>query len=445
MNSASRSLLWLAFLTVIVVVCGQFTGVAAKPQEPAKAASTPPAASAPAPKEAPFFLHSKHVGEMGLDCNTCHVPVKDGSVTFQRPGHDQCTPCHQDSFDKLDNQKICSQCHTEFPPSEEALYPFPRYKKQRPILIDFSHEKHVDPHARINPKTGMRADCTFCHQIDSKGVFTIGHEQCAACHSKAGMKPLLSPASTTKDCQGCHNPLAIENPALLAGKTPVPPEIVAGAYKNIRFSHQWHFQYRGNDDMNCTSCHKEVPHSASLTTLHLPKMNDCGSCHSQQLAVAKRMDNCGMCHANPETGVALVEYSRWIKPAFHNESFRQKHQEQAAAPGATCYVCHSGVTATSTPQQRCEQCHQTMRPASHTVRWRDDVHGKFAALDRDKCATCHVSDTCVRCHNQTPRSHQPLALFKGGAHARLAMLNERSCFTCHTFENTCAECHARTP
>ena len=73
-----------------------------------------------------------------------------------------------------------------------------------------------------------------------------------------------------------------------------------------------------------------------------------------------------------------------------------------------------------------------MKPASHTVRWRDDVHGKFAALDRQKCATCHVADTCVRCHNETPRTHEPLAYFKAGAHARLAMLNERACLTCHT-------------
>jgi hypothetical protein len=433
-------------LLILAVVPAQFAVAAAKPQAAAagQSAATPAASAAtpPAAKEEPFYLHAKHVGELSLDCNTCHLPVKEGSVNLQRPGHDQCTTCHQEAFDKVNDQKICLQCHNEFPPTgADDLYPFPRFKKQRPILVDFSHAKHVDPHMRIDPKTGMRADCSFCHQTSAKGDYYITHEQCAACHSKAGMKPMLSPTSTTADCQGCHNPQAIENPTLR--KISVPADIVTGSYKKIRFSHQYHFEHRGKLDMNCTSCHSGVPHSASLATLELPGMAACGTCHSQQLAANKRMDNCATCHANPQTGVALVEYSRWVKPAFHDESFRQKHPSWARNPGAQCYICHTGVSSTATPDQRCEQCHRTMKPASHTVRWRDDVHGKFAALDRETCATCHVSDTCVRCHNQTPRSHQPLAFFKGGAHARLAMLNERSCFVCHTFANTCAECHSK--
>jgi hypothetical protein len=84
-----------------------------------------------------------------------------------------------------------------------------------------------------------------------------------------------------------------------------------------------------------------------------------------------------------------------------------------------------------------------MKPVSHTARWKDDVHGRYAALDRTACATCHVADYCSRCHNELPRTHVPLALFKNGAHARLAMLDQRACMTCHTFENTCASCHRR--
>ena len=441
MNSTTRMLLRLALLTVIVGVCGRFMGVSAR-QQGAMPAKTTDAAVA---SQEQFFLHAKHVKEIGLDCSTCHLPVKEGSAALQRPGHEQCTTCHADAFDKEPNQKICSQCHTAFPPtSAEELYPFPRFKKQRPILIDFSHAKHVDPHQRIDPKTGARADCLFCHQVGPKDTYVTKHEQCATCHSKAGMKPAMGAASTTEDCQGCHNPMAIENPSLLAGKAPVPEQIVSGAYKNIKFSHETHAQHRGQFDMNCTSCHKDMGKSASLATLNLPRMTDCSSCHSQKLAANRRMDNCATCHVNQETGVALASYSRWIKPAFHNESFRAQHRTYASESGATCYMCHTNLSATSTPQQRCETCHQTMRPASHTVRWRDDVHGKFAALDRQKCATCHVSDTCARCHNETPRSHEPLAYFKGGAHARLAMLNERACLTCHTFENTCAECHSQS-
>jgi hypothetical protein len=90
---------------------------------------------------------------------------------------------------------------------------------------------------------------------------------------------------------------------------------------------------------------------------------------------------------------------------------------------------------------QCVECHQVMRPVSHTAPWKEDTHGKYAALDRTTCAMCHNVEYCSSCHNELPRSHVPLPLFKAGAHATLAMLDQRSCLTCHTFRNTCASCH----
>ena len=115
----------------------------------------------------------------------------------------------------------------------------------------------------------------------------------------------------------------------------------------------------------------------------------------------------------------------------------------ASMPGAPCFVCHLNVAPAAVRQQQCVGCHEVMMPVTHTARWKDDVHGKYAALDRKDCAVCHLTDFCSRCHNETPRSHLPLPQFKAGGHAKLAMMNLRSCFTCHTFENTCAECHGR--
>jgi hypothetical protein len=62
-------------------------------------------------------------------------------------------------------------------------------------------------------------------------------------------------------------------------------------------------------------------------------------------------------------------------------------------------------------------------------------------MDRTECAVCHTASYCSDCHNELPRSHNPLTLFKGGSHAIPARLDLRSCFTCHTFANTCSECH----
>jgi Cytochrome c7 and related cytochrome c len=366
---------------------------------------------------------------------------------LKRPGHDECMTCHQDAFGANLNPKICAQCHTQFPPTGDDLYPFPRYQKKRLIVFQFSHALHVDPQGRIDARTGFRADCTFCHHFDAKGDYATfpSHPQCAACHAKPGMKPQLSANSTTADCRGCHIPEEIENPGF-AERRFIAPHVVSGKYVNLRFTHLAHFKFREQYHLNCTTCHYAIPHSTSLETLELPKMIDCVECHdtSKVLPAQFRMTNCQTCHIDPESGAAPASHTRYVKPAFHTASFRLHHTDEASAPGAKCFVCHTNVSPTATGGQQCISCHEVMLPASHTARWKDDLHGKYAALDRESCALCHQADSCTRCHNQLPRSHVPLAAFKAGAHARLAMLDERACLTCHTFENTCAECHTRS-
>lgn len=430
-------------------------GMAAYVQE--SAAKNQPEFAAPSPTQtqsqpasnASFHLHEFHLKTVGLDCDACHVPAKPGSVALQRPGHDQCTPCHADDFNKDLKQEVCEQCHSVFPPtSSEDLLPFPRYKDKQPIVFDFSHAKHVDPHARVDARTGFRSDCTFCHHFLGEAAYASfgNHEVCAGCHSKAGMKPLLSEKSTTADCRGCHRPEEIENPSAATMQRKLASYVVSGKYAGIKFSHADHFKNRQGYQLDCTTCHYGISASTNLASMTLPKMADCVSCHDtgKSIASSYRMDNCEVCHVDRPSGRAPDIYSSIVKPASHTESFRLHHYEAASAPGAPCFVCHFNVQPSAVGQQRCLNCHQAMIPVSHTARWKDDVHGKYAAIDRTTCATCHVTDFCSRCHNETPRSHLPLAQFKAGAHAQLAMLNERSCFTCHTYADTCSECHAKT-
>lgn len=440
-------------LWVAAVFCFWMQVRAASTQQDKPAGTQPQAAPAAGPADkAPFYLHAFHAKNLGLDCSTCHAPVKEGSVVFQRPGHDQCMTCHSDAFSENLNQKICAQCHKEFPPTGEDLYAFPRYKGERALLIEFSHAKHVDPKARVNSHTGFRGDCTFCHQFDAKGAFGTfpAHTQCAACHSKAGMKPQLSASSSSQDCRGCHSPEAIENPALERPRRLLSAEVLSGKYSDLKFSHVVHFKFRKQYNVTCLTCHSDVMQSKSLADLRLPQMVDCVQCHEMQRTMASefRMGNCQACHVERTSGPLPSSHTRWVKPAFHTENFRTHHETEASAPGAKCFVCHTNVvarpSASSASRDQCLSCHQVMRPASHTARWRDDVHGKYAAMDRESCANCHQTDYCSRCHNELPRSHVPLALFKAGAHARLAMLNQRSCLTCHTFDNTCAQCHTRS-
>lgn len=424
--------LWMA-----VIAAGQETS--AKKQTVSSSPQSP----------APFHLHQYHLQQVGLDCDACHVPEKSGSVVLQRPGHDQCTPCHQDDFDKNVKEQICVQCHSVFPPtSSEDLLGFPRYKNQRPIVFDFSHAKHVDPHARIDTRTGFRSDCTFCHRFPADGRYADfgDHLVCAGCHSKTGMKPLLSAKSTTADCRGCHHPEEIEDPSIAPVRRELASYVISGRYDQIKFSHAQHFKDREAYHLDCTTCHYGISASASLSTLNLPKMDDCVSCHqlSKSIAADYRMSQCHTCHVDVQSGTMSEVHSGIVKPASHTEGFRLHHADAASQPGAPCFVCHMNVAPSAVARETCVGCHQVMLPVSHTARWKDDVHGKYAALDRTSCSVCHVTDFCSRCHNETPRSHFPLAQFKAGGHAQLAMLNERSCFTCHTFANTCGECHAKS-
>ena len=400
------------------------------------------------PEAADFFIHEFHATQLELDCSVCHLPTEEDSVVMARPGHDQCILCHEENYESDLTPQFCGQCHAEFPPSSnEDLLPFPFFKKQRAILFDFSHAQHVDPNARADAKTGFRADCTYCHQFDEEGIFAKfpGHVQCSGCHSKEAIAPNLTPVSDTPDCRGCHVPEEIENPGYTEDRRMIAAHVVSGVYVDLKFSHVAHFKARDAYSLDCTTCHYAVPTSTGLADLTLPKMLDCVECHDADkgLAAEFQMSNCSTCHIDAQTGVVPASHSRTVKPVFHTESFRFDHEERASELGAKCYVCHTNVTPSTTAENQCISCHQVMRPANHTARWSDAMHGKQAALDRTTCASCHTADTCVRCHNQLPRSHVPLPQFAAGAHAPLAMIEERACYTCHTFENTCGACHQR--
>jgi len=430
----------LQHLWLLLVVCAVAALAAQQP------GSQPMAPAASPQSEQPLFLmHAVHK-KAKLDCDGCHVAVNEKSVVLRRPGHDECTTCHQDDFD-TPKPSMCAPCHSTFPPKNAGdLVPYPLFKKKRAILIEFSHAQHVDPMGRIDPQTHSRADCSFCHKLDQQGAYATfpGHTECTACHSKPGMKPMLSPTSVSSDCRGCHSPEEIENPGYKQ-RHMIAPHVVSGQWVNLKFSHAAHFKVRDQYQLQCTTCHDDITASKGLTSLTLPKMIDCVGCHetSKALPVEYRMSNCQVCHIDDRSGPAPASHTRYVKPDFHTESFRQHHSAEASAPGAKCFVCHTNVSPQAAAVSQCQACHQVMLPISHTARWRDDLHGKYAAIDRENCSTCHVTDFCSRCHNELPRSHIPLPLFKNGGHAQLAMENKRSCFACHTYQDTCAECHAR--
>jgi len=386
-----------------------------------------------------FRIHSFHAAKLGrLDCNLCHTPLTKGSVELKRPGHDQCRYCHAPAFDTNNDALICAQCHSASPAPGDDLLPFPRVNSPRSVLSRFSHASHVDPRSRIEASNGFRADCVFCHQFPGEGVRARipSHTQCAACHGKPGTEPELTPFLRTAGCRGCHAPEK--------GEDPRDADITR--YPRIQFSHAAHFRIRDRYRVDCLTCHAAIPGAEGFSAASLPTMVDCAACHNagRALAAQFRLTNCKLCHVEAETtSLAAEAFTPSVKPPSHTAAFRIHHSDAAAAPDAKCFACHQNIAPAAKSRDQCASCHALMRPASHTARWMDDLHGKFAALDRIACQTCHTGDYCIRCHNELPRSHAPLPLFKNGGHANLAMLNERACLTCHSFQNTCAQCHSQ--
>ena len=372
-------------------------------------------------------IHSVHRARGVRECRTCHVPAGQGSAELKRPGHAECQGCHADRFARRD-ETFCAECHVG-----SGLVEYPRFNKPSAVLFEFSHARHVDPKARLDAKTGLRADCGFCHRAAGDGAMETSptHEQCAGCHAKPGFHPRFDLTGKATECIGCHS--SSERPA---GHMP------AGRYPRIRFSHAAHLNAEAAWKMGCQTCHAPIAASGRIATLSLPTMLDCVTCHdTARLAAAARMPNCSLCHVDRVDGALPADHRRDVKPPSHTESFRARHAAEAAARDAKCFACHQNITASAAGRDQCVSCHQVMRPESHTARWKDDVHGQYAAIDRDTCARCHQADYCSRCHSELPRSHVPLPLFKNGGHATAALLNERACLTCHTFQSTCASCH----
>ncbi len=393
-----------------------------------------------------YHLHDRHVGQLGLECNDCHVPKQPESVVLARPGHAQCLSCHPEDFQGLPGVDLCQACHAALQPTgSDDLRPYPEFSKPQALLFRFSHAQHLDKTERLDPATGFRADCTFCHKFEGEGDFAgfPGHAECAACHSKPNILPDLTAKSTSADCRQCHGAVERENPGFSKERRLAGTHQESGAAVNLKFAHLPHLQSDGAERISCITCHYEIPQSERLADLSHPDVLDCVACHDgqQELVSHFRMEDCQACHLDAREGVLPASHSRSLKPLSHTAGFRRHHQEEASAGNSKCFVCHTHVSPAVRTGGDCAACHQVMRPLSHTARWRDAIHGKQAALDRQACAVCHTADTCSRCHNQLPRSHFPLALFKAGAHADMATLQLRSCFTCHTFEDTCAACH----
>lgn len=445
------------------------------------------------------FSHAAHLadtpalregnGGKALTCGDCHATLPEQGFQVQRPGtaaHAPCDTCHEQAFYEPPGA-LCTVCHTQvdpFRPDASPLGEYPRRARNAELVGAFNHALHLDG-AKVQPEGGGQLKCTSCHGVkpdDAYAAFPT-HANCAPCHAPpaAKAKPALD------DCAGCH-------------EQDGPGRARTFAKNDIRFTHGKHLFDARNEEIRCLTCHEGITTSTSSADRSLPGMATCAQCHedSARTPDSVRIAKCGVCHTddvekvnlpgNHTAGLwprdlsppsamlaagpggqgvasdapgllagllqaapavllasppALTPTERApnpnVKPEDHTLLFRRRHEAAARAQDAKCGYCHSGIS--NSPRDSCQDCHAVMRPKDHTLRFRNIAHGRDAARDPQRCATCHEVDQCTACHKQRPPSHGPNFETR---HDRAARFNPRACMTCHSFEATCVDCHRGT-
>lgn len=428
-------------------------------------------------------IKSQNGGEV-LGCQDCHDVNKAQNYKVQRPGadaHAPCDTCHEQEFFKEPGE-FCSVCHKTMDPlieGKSTVYDYPRRQVAAQLVSSFNHRVHLAGE-RVKKDGGGSLACEDCHSVTSESAAYATfpkHENCVKCHGDA-VSPRLD------DCNGCHSRNG--------------PGRARGFIKNdIRFTHGKHQKDMDGKPVSCETCHYAVGKSSSQKDLNLPLMADCAKCHadSKKTPDRVRITNCGLCHttdvksrplpgnhtaqlepaqdeleeilallneldplidgglttplAIPPNATADIsglvpsgkDITKSQKPENHTVFFRINHEQAASSKDAKCGYCHTGLSGS--PRDSCKDCHSTWKPRNHSLRWKSSEHGRQAAANPQRCATCHETDFCTSCHSVPPPNHSPIATFRY-RHGRVARFNVRACVTCHTFETTCVECHTQT-
>jgi hypothetical protein len=387
----------------------------------------------------PGFDHAAHGKQTA--CGECHVLVDPAQGRLTRPGSNQhapCDRCHADKFFQPPGP-FCKGCHVNVDPRVNApatapteLTPWPPANAQRRDASVFDHHKHLDKE-KMDAQLGFHASCRDCHirQEGAERAEIAGHVSCAPCHGGAALKEGVKPPSPTmNECTKCHSETVV---------VPQGRRMITG---DLTFSHARHEKDKAGQPIFCGACHRAVEDARDVEHIMLPAMQDCAKCHEDPARTGpeKRMANCGLCHKEISAGVAPRDHlGAGTAPDNHTIVFRTEHAEAARSERARCRFCHGGMS--STTKDNCHECHTVMKPRDHTLRWGTYDHGDEAAVNRERCATCHDADYCSRCHSQRPRSHTPYDAFVNGGHGVEARMNMRKCLACHTYDTNCGRCH----
>ena len=367
----------------------------------------------------------EHRGQVGVDCEHCHVFTKWKDVTHfdHAKAKFVLTGAH--------NSTKCEKCHKE-EPADDRTRPRIRYTG---IPFARCQDCHQDPH-----KGTLSATCGSCHNdITWKALRNV---DLAFDHSKTKY-PLLGKHQSVS-CGKCHHGADF--------KTPVAHELCINCHKD---SHQGQFLAR-SDKGECAACHTVdgwkpssftvVAHAKSAypllgrhaalacakchtpagqATLYRVKFQNCLDCHTDshkgQFAAAPHQNRCEDCHSVDRFTPANFTLARHRETRFPLEgghtavSCADCHKvvpdgRNVAAfhfADVSCPVCHVDPhlgqfdarmrkVSSGTGKSGCESC--------HSVKAWSDLPGFDHSATRFVLTGSHVGVSCEQCHRASPVS-----------------------------------------
>jgi hypothetical protein len=231
--------------------------------------------------------------------------------------------------------------------------------------------------------------------------------KCEQCHDASQSD---KPKRVDKACGHCHH-----------GRVPGSRLEAKARPLHIGFLHQRHAAALG-----CEDCHKATVNATQKNGTPIMTVERCFACHAEN-GIDTTPKDCAKCHGTDQ---------RRVKPPGHSPSWAMRHGRQSEwrgflGHGEDCSVCHA--------KRECTTCHLVEKPKDHTGLWRTRMHGRSAALDRDRCKTCHETGACISCHRRTkPANHAGAWRSFHGLAAKVQ--NSEHCAVCHS-PAWCARCH----
>ncbi|MFP4622895.1 MAG: cytochrome c3 family protein [Gemmatimonadota bacterium] len=234
----------------------------------------------------------------------------------------------------------------------------------------------------------------------------------------------------------------------------------------------------------CIGCHEGVP-TGDFSQFY-PEPQLCAGCHdgdelpevSWQPPVADEPDPTVFTHPDHIAALSAAGEDELECEACHVQEGEPRMAIEQELVLEQCFSCHGHPAEDHVVDAPCSTCH---RPAAETEMggawlatlpypadhargdFLPEVHGRLAATETSRCATCHTQERCTSCHVNAesvqaiaaiPEAPPSLELPRYAAHYFVppsheapgfldghgALASVENCSTCHT-QNDCAACH----